>query len=207
MPTISAALSIAIGHHRAGRLDLAEEIYRRILAAEPGHADALHLLGAAAHQQGRHEDAVDLIQAALKLRETEAAFNNLGKAYHALGKMAEAEVCYRQALELNPHYASAYNNLANLVREEGKLDEATACYRRALELQPEDVEVCNNLGNLLRALGKPDEAIACYERALQLEPRFGRVPQQLGECVVGSRPAGRGRLPISARCASPPRLP
>jgi len=38
---ISEAFAIAVEHHRAGRLDLAEEIYRRILAVEPNHADAL----------------------------------------------------------------------------------------------------------------------------------------------------------------------
>ena len=44
-------------HHQAGRLELAEEIYRRILAVEPNHPDALHLLGVVAHQAGKHDGA------------------------------------------------------------------------------------------------------------------------------------------------------
>ena len=40
MATISEALTIAIQHHQAGRLHAAEQIYRRILAVEPNHADA-----------------------------------------------------------------------------------------------------------------------------------------------------------------------
>ncbi len=43
MATISEALAIAIQHHRAGQLQAAEQIYRQILAAEPNHADTLHL--------------------------------------------------------------------------------------------------------------------------------------------------------------------
>ena len=56
MATIPEALAIAIQHHQAGRLQAAEQIYRQILAVEPNHADAIHLLGVIAHQAGKHED-------------------------------------------------------------------------------------------------------------------------------------------------------
>ena len=52
MATISEALAIAVQHHQAGRLQAAEQIYRQILAVEPNHADAIHLLGVIAHQVG-----------------------------------------------------------------------------------------------------------------------------------------------------------
>jgi Flp pilus assembly protein TadD len=61
MPTLSDALAIARTHHEAGKLWVAEEIYRRILAAEPDHVEALHLLGVIAHQTGRDDDAIKLI--------------------------------------------------------------------------------------------------------------------------------------------------
>ena len=61
MATISEALAIAIQHHQAGRLQAAEQIYRQILAVEPNHADAIHLLGVIAHQAGKHELAVQYI--------------------------------------------------------------------------------------------------------------------------------------------------
>jgi hypothetical protein len=40
MATISEALAIAIQHHRAGRLQAAEQICRQILAVELNRADA-----------------------------------------------------------------------------------------------------------------------------------------------------------------------
>ena len=62
MATIPEALAIAIQHHQAGRLQAAEQIYRQILAVEPNHADAIHLLGVIAHQVGKHEIAVEYIR-------------------------------------------------------------------------------------------------------------------------------------------------
>ena len=85
MATISEALAIAIQHHQAGRLQAAEQIYRQILAAEPNHADALHLLGVIASQMGKHEAAVEYIGRAIRV---EAGMRllpyNLGEAYRAL---------------------------------------------------------------------------------------------------------------------------
>jgi predicted O-linked N-acetylglucosamine transferase (SPINDLY family) len=184
MPSISEAFSLAVAHHRAGRLELAEEIYRRILAAEPSHADALHLLGVAAHQRGQHASAVERIEAALRLQPTAAACNNLGEAYRALGKPAEAEACYRRALALNPRHPAACGNLAHLLRDQGQPDLAMACYRQALELRPDDVESWNNLGNLLRAAAQFQEAIACYQRALRLAPGLAEAHNNLGNALL-----------------------
>ena len=51
--TIQQAFDLAVRHHQAGHLQQAEQLYRQILAQQPGHADALHMLGLIAHQLGR----------------------------------------------------------------------------------------------------------------------------------------------------------
>jgi predicted O-linked N-acetylglucosamine transferase (SPINDLY family) len=112
MATTSEALAIAIRHHQGGRLQAAEQIYRQILAAEPEHADALHLLGVIAHQTGRHAVAVDCIRRAIGLKGDAAVFHlNLGNALKDQGQPDEAVACCRRALELKPDYAEAHNNL------------------------------------------------------------------------------------------------
>src|SRR5262249_19838181 len=157
MAMIPEDFTLALQHHQAGRLQEAEQSYRRILAAEPGHADALHLLGVLAHQTRNHQLAVEYIGQAIRLKGTQAAFhNNLGEAYRALRRMPDAIVSYRRALELNPTYAEAYYNLGIACKEMEKLDEAVACYRRALELKPNYVGAYTNLGNVLRNQGKLD---------------------------------------------------
>jgi tetratricopeptide (TPR) repeat protein len=181
MATISEALAIAIQHHQAGRLQVAEQIYRQILAVEPNHADAWHLLGAIAHQVGKNEVAVEYIERAIRLIGSEAAFHsNLGGAYRALRRIPEAIACYRRALELKPDYAEAHYNLGVALKDQGKLDEAVACYRRALELKPDYAEARCNLGNVLRDQGNLDDAVDCYRRALELKPDFAAAHGNLG---------------------------
>lgn len=55
MTTIPEAIEIGLAHHRSGQLQQAEQVYRRILQAEPRNAGALHLLGLIAFQVGRHD--------------------------------------------------------------------------------------------------------------------------------------------------------
>ncbi len=48
--TLQETLTIAVQHHRAGHLQLAEQLYRQILEVEPSEPRAWHLLGVASVQ-------------------------------------------------------------------------------------------------------------------------------------------------------------
>ena len=61
---IPAVLRQAFTFHAAGRTREALGLYRRILAAQPNHADALNHAGIAAFQLGDTADAVELLRAA-----------------------------------------------------------------------------------------------------------------------------------------------
>src|SRR5271170_4441005 len=96
-------LAAALAAHRTGRLDEAERLYRAHLAGEPDDALALHNLGVIANGRGDPAGAVRLIGRALELRPRFAAGHaSRGNALAALGKFAEAEASFRQALALAP---------------------------------------------------------------------------------------------------------
>ena len=187
--TIPEAFQIAVQRHRAGRLAEAEALYRQILAAQPRHAEALHLLGVIAQQAGRHDLAVELIRQALGIHPNNpAAHSNLGEAYRKLGRLDEAMSAYRRALELQPNYPEAYNNLGHALTEQGRFEEAIAEYRRGLELRP-DADAYNRLGAALTDQGALDEGIAAYRRALELQPDCLEAHNNLGIAL-----RRRGRL-------------
>ena len=67
MATIPEALAIAFQHHQAGRLVIAEQIYRQILEVQPNDPDSIHLLGVIALQVGKPEVAVQYFARAIEL--------------------------------------------------------------------------------------------------------------------------------------------
>lgn len=184
-PATGALLDRAIEHHVAGRLEEAEALYRDILALNPNHADALHLLGDLCRQWGNTELALDFVAMAIHAKPSEANYHYtyamLLKAEHRLD---EALASYRQALLLNPALAEAHSGLGNALLLQGHFDEAIACYRRALTLRPDYVDALFNLGNALKATDLPEEAIGCYRRALEIAPGFVEARHNLGALLA-----------------------
>jgi len=179
--TIQQQLELALQHHQAGRLPEAERLYRQILAEEPEHPDALHLMGALALQTGRHDLAVDLIQRVIALMpDFPDAHFNLGNALKAKGQLGNSIAAYRQAVTLDPDYAEAYNNLGIALKENGQLNDSIAAYQQAIALDPEYANAHNNLGIALKDNGQIDEAITAFSQSIALNPNFAEAHNNLG---------------------------
>jgi predicted O-linked N-acetylglucosamine transferase (SPINDLY family) len=182
MVTVAEAFASASQHHQAGRFEAAEQLYARILAVAPDHAECRHRMGVLANQTGRGELALRLIAEAIGLDPHNPAYhNNLGNALHGLGRLDEAAAGYRQALALKPDYAGAHYNLANVLQAQGRPAAALPHFEQALALWPERAEVHNNLGVALLELGRFTEAIARFERALVLAPDQAEARNNLGK--------------------------
>jgi len=182
---ILASLQEGLRHHQAGRLDCAEELYRRVLATDPRQPDALHLLGMAAFVRGRQEEGHDLVRQAIRAKPNEAVFHaNLGIVLEALQRWPEAEAAYRRALGLNPRNAPALNSLGNLHRAAWRLDEAARCYQAALSLDANFPAAQSNLGNTFADQSDFDQAIACYRRALDIDPTFVDARKNLANSLA-----------------------
>jgi tetratricopeptide (TPR) repeat protein len=170
MAVASTVLKHAVDLHRAGRLDEAEAGYRRVLAAEPGNPDALHLLGLAAYQSGRAPEAVDLIRRAIAIRAKPAYWYNLGHAYLSCEAYPAAEEAFREAVTLAPTHAEALFHLGNMLRAREDKEGAIDYYRRAAATKPDFADAHANLGLLTSEIGDAAEAIEHLERAHQLRP-------------------------------------
>jgi len=184
-----------MAHHRAGRLQDAAAIYRKVLTLDPRNPDALHLLGVIAHRVGDPRQAVEYIRLAIdycnqavpRIPSNPVAYNNLGEAYRALGSIREAVACYEQALFLRPDYAEAHYHLGLTLEDQGKAEEAVVRYRKALAAKPDLVLAHYNLGTALKAQGKLDEAALCFRQVLRLEPDNDMAQYQLSS-LTGQNP-------------------
>jgi tetratricopeptide (TPR) repeat protein len=178
-------LHLAVRYHQNGHLEQAARIYQDILRRQPDHAEALHLLGVVALQQGDPARAVELIGRAVAVNPSAAAFHaNLAEAYRALGQPERAAGCCQVALRLQPEYPEAANNLGLAWLALGKLDAAVAQFREALRLRPGVAMMHNNLGNALRLLGDKAQAVSEFRQALALDPNLAEARSNLGQLCL-----------------------
>jgi tetratricopeptide (TPR) repeat protein len=88
-----------------------------------------------------------------------AAWINLGRLLHVLGRIAEAEEVYRSALKcVGPDPLLLYNQ-AVLLEDVGKTDAALEAYRAALAGDRNLADCHYNLARLYQSLGKQQHAI------------------------------------------------
>ncbi len=170
--------------HAAGRLDEAQTMYRRVLAAAPSHVKSLHYLGAALAQSGVFAEAEALMLRAVALApDYVEAHRNLAVALARQGRLDDAIQRYRTVLALAPGDAETWRMLGALLEKTGQRTEAIDAYRRAVALRSDYVEAHNDLGAALYAAGRVDEAIARYRRLLALKPDYADAHNNLGAAL------------------------
>jgi tetratricopeptide (TPR) repeat protein len=170
-PDLQQGLQTALALHQGGQIDQAIKLYEAIIGIDPGHADALHLLGVARHQTGDSETGVTLIRKAIaRSRKRPEFHSNLGQALEAVGRPAEAEKAYRQALALDRDMTDALSNLGAILLARGRTNDAIRALSKAVKLDPNHGTARMNLGNAKRADGAPGEAVELHRDAARLMP-------------------------------------
>ena len=185
---ISRTLRAGLAHHQAGRHDRAEALYRKVLARDSNHAEALHLLGVLAYQRGKLGPALQLIERALPaLAELPDAHLNYGNALRAAGRLEEAAASYRRAIALKPDHGMAHNNLARVLIDRGSLEAGLESARRAIDLIPDFAGAHANCAGALLGLERFAEAEAALRRVLEFRPDLASLHVDLGCALLGQR--------------------
>ncbi len=159
----------AVRHLEAGDAAGAARLFRAVLAREPRHADALHMLGVSCHLSGHHDDAVDHIHAALHIRRSAAFLADLALALGALGRDPEAVTAYRDAIGMGLRQARLHNNLGNLLNRMRDRQGAIEQYRLAIDVDARYALAHKNLAIVYAEAGAHADALAAFEHALQLD--------------------------------------
>lgn len=114
------------------------ERFDRAIAAQPGHAPAVHFKGYALCQLGRFEEGVPLLEFSVGMQPRNADFRaNLGAIRQVLGEIPEAIAELERAIAIAPGLAEAHSSLSLALRDAGDFDRALAAARRAVQLRPE----------------------------------------------------------------------
>src|SRR5712664_3321330 len=92
-----------------------------------------------------------------------------GFALHQAGRLAEAEACYRQAIQMVPMLADALHLLGVCEYQLGRNNEAIDYIQAAIRAQPSQGGYYSNLGTVYAAMNRFEEASAALSTALRLE--------------------------------------
>lgn len=129
----------ALGHERVDDIAAAEADLRRLIELDPENADALNALGyTLADRTDRYQEALELIQRALKLKpDTPAIVDSLGWVLYRLGRTEEALPHLRRAFELQRD-AEVAAHLGEVLWMTGEKDEARSIWRLGREIDPDN---------------------------------------------------------------------
>lgn len=147
-------------------------------------ARALYLMGLREQGEGRIDKAIELFDAALRIRPEfpEALCSGafiLQKGGHYDGALA----FYGRAIELAPDYFDALFNRGCLHFGLKRIADAAADFRRAVDLMPNDAGALSNLGATLYRTGRLDEAVDVLRRALKADPTLIEAELNLGSAL------------------------
>jgi protein O-GlcNAc transferase len=168
---IAAAFARASLLHQEGRLADAAPLYQLVLAADPAHFDAQHMLGLLRAQQGDFLEAVKAIGHALKLDpRNQQALTNFGNVLWALGQREEALMSYDAAVSENRDDAVIWFNRGLLLAEMRRLPEAVASYDRTVAIAPGHGEALFARSLALGEMGRLQEALTASDAVIAARP-------------------------------------
>ncbi len=192
--TPEALFRQAMADHQAGRLDAARKGYDAVLALGDD-AVAEHYLGVLDMQEKRPLEGERRIRAALAKRDdVPDFFNNLGLCLRAQGRLEEAVIEYRKALDRHPAYAPAWSNLGLDLHKLGHLDEALDAFNRALALDANLTQarfsralVLLTQGDYAQGWAEYESRVRCpeYAAGYRLPAMAGTLRPWQGEALAG----------------------
>jgi tetratricopeptide (TPR) repeat protein len=125
-----------------GDTEGAEASLRELLARDPHDATALNFLGYMFAERGaRLDEAVDLVQRALKIEPDNPSFlDSLGWAYFRQGRVELADRPLTDAAARLPNSSVVQEHLGDLRFKQGRYAEAMAAWQRALAGDGEEID-------------------------------------------------------------------
>lgn len=169
--------------HQAGRLVQAEQLYRQVLKTDAANFATLHRLGFLKAQQGQYDEAITLLNKALKQNPGDlTARGHHAHALMAAQRLDEALAAFDQLLAMQPTNLEALYNRGVILSGQQRFEEALAALDAAVTLKPDLAALHHNRGVVLTGLERHQEALESYDRALALDPSY--LPARANRTMV-----------------------
>lgn len=155
------------------RPDLAIASFQRVVQLDPKFSDAYNNLGSAYVQRAEYDQAIKAFQQALQnpaYLTPEQARLNLGNVYVAQGRLVDATLEFKRAIDVAPDFAEAHNRLGYVYLVQRRLELAIAELSLALKQAPELATAYQSLGFAYQLAGEKDRARQAFQKVVELSP-------------------------------------
>lgn len=183
---------IALAEHyfRIGKIELSEDLLRRILDQDEGTSKVYELSAYICGNRGQLEACEELLLKAATLTGCSAeALFYLGRVQLQGGQVRAAVKSFDRSTRLAGEYFEALHELGVAHNALGERERALEFFQRAERKNPRSHELHANIGNTLGELGRFDQALHHYDRALMLNPQMARAWSDRGLALTE---VGRG---------------
>jgi len=187
-------LQSAVQAFQNGRLAEAQQACLQAIQADERAATAYQLLGLIEHKAGRYQQAIDALQASVRLVSDQAPWHfNLGVSLREAGSADAAVAAYRRAIELDPGYAMAWHNLGTALLDAGDIDRSIDALSKAVGLDARQADWWGNLGSACLTAGRGDASGQAYQQAIQLDPNDAGHHAGLGDALRSQNQVSQAR--------------
>jgi tetratricopeptide (TPR) repeat protein len=171
MTIILSRLEKAITLQGNNQLDIAEKIYKDILASDGKDFNALYLLGTIKAQKNKNEEAILLIKKSLSINPNNfIAYSNLGLIYYNINKLEEAIIEFNKSILVNSEYSESYNGLGSVYLKQKKYLLAFKNYKKSVRINKQFLSGHLNIVKLLIKLKKYERAELILDKLLIIDP-------------------------------------
>lgn len=131
--------------------------------------------------QGELEVAMDLYKKSIKLHPTAEAYTFLGWAYRFQGRLDDAILECKHAIEIDPTFGNPYNDIGAYLIEKGQVDDAIPWLEKATKSIRYDSYhyPWYNLGRAYVVKEMYRRAQDCFQQAVDIEPDYTMAKQAL----------------------------
>ncbi|GEN09203.1 Tfp pilus assembly protein PilF [Myxococcus fulvus] len=172
----------------------AEEAYRKVLELQPGLVLGQMAVGKALQAQGRHEEAIQFLEAAVRSGASSVdLWASLGSVNRRAGRFQRAVEVHRRVVEMAPRQALGWMLLGADHFATGQWDQAIEDYGNALQVEPQHAGAKQWLARALahRARdrsggGRADDAVRDLRRAFDLD-RSAVMARRLTAALLETR--------------------
>ena len=188
-PVIDPVALCAAGrsHLQAGRPLEAQTCCQRLLATDPNHAGALHLMGLIALHNNQYDHALEWIARAIAQAPGAEYLASLGATLARQGRHDEALKAFDKAVQLAPDDAARWTELGDALLRVQRYDHALLAFQHVLKLDPRHQDAAYKSGVLLHNAGRFAEAVSCLDLCDELLPNHAPTLQARARALLALR--------------------